>query len=114
MLICCLYFVGFRVRNTISRANPSILCFSMLYTWMSVLDSTSSVDNFIECGAELSDGKQQTLSAYWRWILYTYGPQILNELGTFRFLITELVPLQLITQWRLGDTEASELTTQPM
>jgi hypothetical protein len=54
------------------------------------------VADFIQRGAELSDGKQTGLAAYWRWILYLYGPQILAHLGTFRFLITELVPLQLI------------------
>jgi len=56
------------------------------------------VDDFIERGGELTDGKQAGLSSYWRWILYIYGPQILEYLGTFRFLITELVPLQLIIQ----------------
>lgn len=30
------------------------------------------------------------------WVLYLYGPQIREHLGTFRFLITELVPLQII------------------
>jgi Reverse transcriptase (RNA-dependent DNA polymerase) len=56
------------------------------------------VDDFIERGAELTDGEQIGLSSYWRWIIYIYGPQILEQLGTFRFLITELVPLQLIIQ----------------
>ncbi len=46
----------------------------------------------------MSNCQQAGLSAYWRWILYIYGPQILDFLGTFRFLITELVPLQLISQ----------------
>ena len=64
------------------------------------------VDDFIERGEELTNGKQASLSSYWRWILYIYGPQILEYLGTFRFLITELVPLQLIIQKdRLAATE---------
>jgi hypothetical protein len=56
------------------------------------------VTDFISRGAEISLGEQEGLSAYWRWILYIYGPQILERLGTFRFLFTELVPVQLITQ----------------
>jgi hypothetical protein len=54
------------------------------------------VTDFIKRGAEISAGKQKDLAPYWRWILYLYGPQIREQLGTFRFLITELVPLQII------------------
>lgn len=54
------------------------------------------VADFIQRGATLSAGTQTSLATYWRWTLYLYGPQILQALGTFRFLITELVPLQLI------------------
>ena len=56
------------------------------------------VNDFIRRGSEMSNRHQAGLSPYWRWILYIYGPQILDLLGTFRFLITELVPLQLIIQ----------------
>ncbi len=56
------------------------------------------VKDFIQRGSELSSGKQKDLSPYWRWVLYIYGPQILEALGTFRFLISELVPLQLTTR----------------
>ena len=52
--------------------------------------------DFIARGSEISSGRQTGLAPYWRWILCTYGPQILQRFGTFRFLITELVPLQLI------------------
>ncbi len=66
------------------------------------------VRDFINRGAELTDGEQTTLSTYWRWVLYIYGPQILSSFGTFRFLITELVPLQLISQkYGRDDTEDS-------
>lgn len=58
------------------------------------------VKDFIARGSSISGGRQQDLSSYWRWVLYTYGPEILNCFGTFRFLITELVPLQLITSQR--------------
>jgi hypothetical protein len=54
------------------------------------------LDDFIARGSEISAGKQSGLAPYWRWVLCTYGPQILQRFGTFRFLITELVPLQLI------------------
>jgi hypothetical protein len=60
-------------------------------------------DDFIQRGGEITAGAQKDLSPYWRWVLYTYGPQILQRFGTFRFLITELVPLQLISQQRIGD-----------
>jgi hypothetical protein len=62
------------------------------------------VDDFIARGSTVSAGRQQGLKPYWRWVLYTYGPQILQRFGTFRFLITELVPSQLISQQRLEDT----------
>jgi hypothetical protein len=62
------------------------------------------VDDFIQRGQTISAGKQKGLASYWRWILYTYGPQILRQLGTFRFLIPELVPMQLIGDQRLQDS----------
>ncbi|GHO86087.1 hypothetical protein [Dictyobacter formicarum] len=54
------------------------------------------VKDFIRRGSEMSNSDQEGLTTYWRWILAIYGPQILDQLGTFRFLITDLVPLQLI------------------
>jgi Reverse transcriptase (RNA-dependent DNA polymerase) len=63
------------------------------------------VTDFISRGADLSHGKQKTLSAYWRWILYLFGPQILDAFGTFRFLFSELVPLQLIIARQSGDDD---------
>lgn len=68
------------------------------------------VDDFISRGGDLSAGHQTSLSTYWRWVLYVYGPQILEWFGTFRFLFTELVPVQLITQryFAAGDIEDSE------
>jgi hypothetical protein len=72
------------------------------------------VKDFIERGTQMSGTKQTKLRPYWRWILYIYGPQIIESFGSFRFLITELVPLQLILQGRgvriglgsAGDDEA--------
>lgn len=66
------------------------------------------VDDFIARGGEISGGKQTTLSDYWRWILYVYGPEILEKFGTFRFLITELVPLQLIHEQLMHDSSLDE------
>jgi hypothetical protein len=65
------------------------------------------VNDFIQRGSEISSGKQKQLAPYWRWILYIYGPHILESLGTFRFLITELVPLQLTTR-KQGQSELDE------
>jgi len=62
------------------------------------------VDDFIQRGRQVSAGRQKGLSPYWRWVLYTYGPQILQKFGTFRFLIPELVPMQLIGEQRLQDS----------
>ncbi len=58
------------------------------------------VRDFIERGSEVSGHRQTGLSPYWRWVVYTYGPSLLEALGTFRFLLTELVPLQLILENR--------------
>jgi hypothetical protein len=66
------------------------------------------VQDFISRGAEISGGKQSTLSDYWRWILCVYGPEILEKFGTFRFLITELMPLQLIHDQLLHDSSLDE------
>ena len=69
------------------------------------------VTDFIKRGAEVSAGKQQNLAPYWRWILYLYGPQIREQLGTFRFLITELVPLQIILKgYRQKDNDTPPKT----
>lgn len=64
----------------------------------------SLVDDFIARGQEISGGKQQGLSDYWRWVLCLHGPDILNRFGTFRFLLTDLVPLQLIHEQLLHDS----------
>lgn len=66
------------------------------------------VDDFILRGSEISSGRQEGLSSYWRWVLYTYGPQILQRFGTFRFLLTELVPLQLISGRRVQETSLDQ------
>src|SRR5262249_17263433 len=56
--------------------------------------------DFIQRGSEAGGRKQTGLSAYWQWVVYTYGPSLLEALGPFRFLLTELVPLQLILEHR--------------
>ena len=69
------------------------------------------VTDFIRRGAEISAGKQKDLAPYWRWILYLYGPQIREQLGTFRFLITELVPLQIVLKsYRQSEDNALSTT----
>jgi hypothetical protein len=61
------------------------------------------VDDFIARSQEISGGNQEGLSDYWRWVLCVYGPEILDKFGTFRFLLTDLVPLQLIHEQLLRD-----------
>jgi hypothetical protein len=46
--------------------------------------------------------EKRQLSRYTRWLLHIYGPEILDRLGSFGFLLHELVPLQLISSRRLG------------
>jgi hypothetical protein len=63
------------------------------------------VQDFIARGTEVAGRRQVNLRPYWKWILYTYGPPLLDALGTFRFLLTELVPLSLV---RAGGGEEAE------
>jgi hypothetical protein len=63
-------------------------------------ESGAREQDFIARGREISAGAQAGLSSYWRWTLALYGPEILDRFGTYRFLITELVPLALIRQQR--------------
>jgi hypothetical protein len=60
------------------------------------------VSDLIQRGSEVSGRTQVTLTPYWRWIVYTYGPSLLEALGTFRFLLTELVPMSVIVESRGG------------
>ena len=62
------------------------------------------MDDFIARGGEVSGREQKGLSPYWRWLLYTYGHELLDSFGTFRFLLTELVPLEVIFK-SLSDQE---------
>jgi reverse transcriptase-like protein len=96
------------------RSNPWARYYSSLLTAVSPIAPEPSammetlVKDFINRGAELSAGQQKTLSPYWRWILYIYGPQILESFGTFRFLFSELVPLQILTSRQSADGEADD------
>ncbi len=58
----------------------------------------SMVQSFIARGKQISGGEQEGLSQYWRWVLSIHGPAILDLFGTFEFLLTDLVPLQLIKE----------------
>ncbi len=64
------------------------------------------ITDFIQRGSEVGGRHQSNLSSYWRTIVQMYGPDILERFGTFRFLLTELVPLRLITH---GDASLSDL-----
>ncbi len=67
------------------------------------------VEGFISRGKSISGGEQKGLSPYWRWTLSIFGPEILDRLGTFEFLLTDLVPLQLIHDKLLSaDTQSAD------
>ena len=66
------------------------------------------MNDFIDRGTEVSGKKQNSLGIYWQWLLYTYGYQLLDSFGTFRFLMTELVPLESIFN-RLSPVSESEM-----
>ena len=66
------------------------------------------IQDFIQRGSEVGGRMQRGLGPYWRAIVQMYGPQILEDFGTFRFLITELVPLRLITHSRDDLEDLSE------
>ncbi len=53
------------------------------------------VRRFIKRGERLGRAAAP-LSPYWRWVLHTLGPDILEAYGTFDFIATDLVPTQMI------------------
>lgn len=63
---------------------------------------TRLVADFIERGSEVGGRAQVSLGSYWKWVLQLHGPHLLELLGTFRFLLTELVPLQMILSRKAG------------
>jgi hypothetical protein len=48
-----------------------------------------------------SEAKEAALAPYWRWVLATYGPEVLERFGTYRFLLSALVPLHLVQRGAL-------------
>lgn len=72
------------------------------------------VQDFVKRGTEMSGRAQAGLKPYWRWVLTIYGPQILEYFGSFRFLITELVPLQLIMRGRMTSTSPTDAKSRAM
>lgn len=60
--------------------------------------SKAQLDDFIARGGELRGSAQAGLSVYWKWVLNTHGPEILERFGTFRFLLRKLVPLDLLSR----------------
>ena len=66
----------------------------------------SLVESFIARGSQISGGQQEGLSQYWRWVLNIYGAEILDKFGTFEFLLTDLVPLQLIHEKLLCEDDS--------
>ncbi len=65
---------------------------------VSTLGMENLLRDFISRGGEVRGSSQTNLGTYWKWLIYTYGYEILDAFGTFRFLLTELIPLQAIYQ----------------
>ena len=59
------------------------------------------VARFVQRGARLGQASGE-LSPYWRWVLTTFGPDMLDAFGSFDFLATDLIPVTLIRE-SLGD-----------
>lgn len=53
---------------------------------------------------------ENNLGAYWQWIIFACGPDLVETFGGFRLLETELVPLFLIRQ----GLASPALTTEPL
>jgi hypothetical protein len=66
------------------------------------------VGDLIQRGSEVSGRTPMTLTPYWRWIVYSYGPALLEALGTFLFLLPELVPMSVMIESR-GETLGGNL-----
>jgi hypothetical protein len=71
------------------------------------------LQDFMRRGGEVQSKKQEKLRPYWQWVVSTFGPQLLESFGTFRFVLTELVPMQLISgqEQSLSDGIGSVLGT---
>jgi hypothetical protein len=55
------------------------------------------IARFVERGARLGQS-HGALSPYWRWVLTTFGPDILDAYGSFDFVSTDLIPVALIRE----------------
>jgi hypothetical protein len=55
------------------------------------------IAKFVERGARLGQS-HGALSPYWRWVLTTFGPDILDAYGSFDFVSTDLIPIALIRE----------------
>ncbi|MBX3246706.1 MAG: hypothetical protein KF901_05930 [Myxococcales bacterium] len=59
-------------------------------------EGAALVERFIARGAKVRGEPQDDLAPVWRWVLATFGPSILTHFGTFDFLRSDLVPLDVI------------------
>lgn len=50
---------------------------------------------FVERGKRVGRDAR-ALSPYWKWVLHTLGPDVLDAYGTFDFVSTDLVPIDLV------------------
>ncbi|MCA9617758.1 MAG: hypothetical protein KC731_01980 [Myxococcales bacterium] len=57
--------------------------------------AADELKRFVERGTRL--GRPATeLAGYWRWVLHTLGPDIVEAYGSYDFVATDLIPVQLI------------------
>lgn len=55
---------------------------------------------FILRGQKLLNNHSRSLTAYWEWLIQSYGPHLVSHFGAFSFLTNELVPVQLVVRSR--------------
>ncbi|MCA9493404.1 MAG: hypothetical protein KC621_25915, partial [Myxococcales bacterium] len=58
-------------------------------------EQDDQVKRFVERGTRIGR-PGAPLAPYWRWVLHTLGPDVLDAYGSFDFVATDLVPVQLI------------------
>jgi hypothetical protein len=80
-----------------------------------ILDGLAAdfVQRKAEMKGETPSPAASELAPYWRWVLSTHGPDMLEAFGTYRFLLHELLPIHLIRSGRHPSRIASENEDMP-
>ncbi|KAJ6253122.1 hypothetical protein M0813_13619 [Anaeramoeba flamelloides] len=91
-----IYFAYRALLQEIEHASPSLSS-----------EQKIRVNDFISRGSEVGGTRRVNLNNYYQWIISFLGEDVISHFGTFRFLITQLVPMQIIISGRLKDTETT-------